>query len=155
MDLLILNICETSVTTFLAHSWKDWSGLSEQGRTGQRISPGTLTALSVKLTGFAPLLLVFVAETRHCHAQRSLWSFARCCERKLKCFCSERTQLHPSCFHGLLAVPHGIFAPFLSNCFFFFSSSSCVLISDRLPARVAECGVSNHVSNRGVTKEFT
>lgn len=24
MDLLILNICETSVTTFLAHSWKDW-----------------------------------------------------------------------------------------------------------------------------------
>lgn len=152
MDLLILNICETSVTTFLARGWKDWSGLSEQGRTGQRISPGTLTGLSVKLTGFAPLLLVFVAETRHCHAQRSLWSFARCCERKLKCFCSERTLLHPSCFHGLLAVPHGIFA---SQIGFFFYYYSCVLISDRLPARVAECGVSNHVSHRGVTKEFT
>lgn len=66
------------------------------------------------------MLLVYVAETQHCHAQRSLCSFARCCERKLKCFCSERTQLHPSGFHSLLAVPHGIFAPFLSNCFVFF-----------------------------------
>lgn len=99
--------------------------MCEQGRTGPRISPGTLTGLSVKLTGFAPLLLVLVAETRHCHAQRSSWSLARCCARKLKCFCSERTRLHPSCFHGLLAVPHGIFAPFLSNSFFFFFFFLC------------------------------
>lgn len=125
MDLLILNICETSVTTFLAHSSKESSGLSvnraELDRTGQNWTEDFTWNIDwIVCETLPPLLLVFVAETRHCRAHRSSWSFARCCQRKLKCFCSERTQLHPSCFHSLLAVPHGIFAPFLSNSFFFF-----------------------------------
>lgn len=151
MDLLILNICETSVTTFLAHSWKESSGLSvnraELDRTGQRISPGTLTGLSVKRCCWFLWLKLGTVTPREARgilpgaANGSLSAFV------LKGLNS----IYPAST-SLLAVPHGIFAPFLSNSFFF---SSCVLISDRLPARVAECGVSNHVSHRGVTNEFT
>lgn len=119
MDLLILNICETSVTTFLAHSWKESSGLSvnraELDRTGQRISPGTLTGLSVKRCCWFLWLKLGTVMPREAGgilpgaANGSLSAFVL---KGLSSILPAST--------SLLAVPHGIFAPFLSNSFFFF-----------------------------------
>lgn len=153
MDLLILNICETSVTTFLAHSWKESSGLSvnraELDRTGQRISPGTLTGLSVKLCRRCCWFLWLKLGTVTPREARGVLPGAA--NGSLSAFVLKGlSSILPA--STVFWQYHTVFLLHFSQIFFFFS---CVLISDRLPARVAECGVSNHVSHRGVTKEFT
>lgn len=153
MDLLILNICEPSVTTFLAHSWKDWQDCLNRAELDR---------------GF-PLE----------HWLDCLWNLLdlrRCCWflwLKLGTVMPREARgVLPGAANGSLSafVLKGLSSILPASTAFWqchtvfllrfsqivlFSSSSCVLISDRLPARVAQCGVSNHVSHRGVTKEFT